>query len=126
MHGEDADRSRLGAHRSCLGSQALNDKGEKNLSCEAVMIMGTKATGTKGTYGQGTKDSTEMKFKRWPEMHYGESWNSDSQVSSLVSVLGSPWLPLRFLGGKTWLSCICKGHVGCSRRQAGDQQDRSE
>lgn len=75
MHGEDTDRSRLGAHRSCLGShaseelafkQALNDnhkaadKGKKI----SVMIVGTKTTGTKGIYGQGTKDSKEMKFKK--------------------------------------------------------------
>ena len=37
---------------------------KKNLSCEAAMIVGTKATGTKGTYGQGTKDSKEMKSER--------------------------------------------------------------
>lgn len=42
---------------------------KKNLSCKAIMIIGSKATGTKGTYGQGTKDSKEMKCERWPETY---------------------------------------------------------
>lgn len=37
------------------------------------MIAGTKATGTKGTYGQGTKDSKEMMSERWQEIDDMES-----------------------------------------------------
>lgn len=78
--------------------QVLNDKGKK-LSCEAAMIAGTKATETKGTYGQGTKDSKEMMSERWQEI---------DDMESLRAVVMAKWLsfsvcweaPGMLLGGK--------------------------
>lgn len=50
---------------------------KKSLSCEVVMIVGTKATGTKGTYGQGTKDRKEMKVQT--EVTRDASWRALEQ-----------------------------------------------